>query len=143
MKTYESSTATLRTLLSHPSLQRSHVDATLEVLAEVNAEQRELDETIRIGGDVAVGVGESVDEGEVADELEALVQEAKREEEEKEERRRLEETQKKVPGVPKQETDIGVEEKLRKMKLNEDQEPAKGVRNERSDSKRVLAEPAS
>ena len=49
MKQYESSTATLRMLLSHPSLQREKVDETLEALAEVNAEQRELDETIRMG----------------------------------------------------------------------------------------------
>jgi charged multivesicular body protein 7 len=143
MKTYESSTATLRTLLSHPSLQRSHVDATLEALAEVNAEQRELDEAIKIGGDVAVGVGESVDEGEIADELETLVREAKREEEEREERRRLEEARNKIPVGPKGDVGLGLEEELEKLKLGEGRESATAGLREGTDSKQAVAEPAS
>ena len=67
MKLYESSTATLRTLLSHPSLQREKVEETLEALAEVNAEQREIDDMIRMGVDVALDGGAAgIDESEVA-----------------------------------------------------------------------------
>ena len=62
MKSYESSTATLKTILSHPSLQRDSVDKTLEALAEANADARELDNSIRIAGDVALGVDENMDD---------------------------------------------------------------------------------
>ena len=78
MKTYESSTATLRALLAHPSLQRDAVDRTFDALADANADARELDEAVRSGMDVAVGVDVSPDdEDDIKAELAALEAEAK------------------------------------------------------------------
>ncbi|KAF8163455.1 Snf7-domain-containing protein [Crassisporium funariophilum] len=76
MKTYESSTETLRAILAHPSLQRSHIDETMEALAEANADAREIDDAVRAGGDVALGVEDLVDDDEVEAEWRAMVQEA-------------------------------------------------------------------
>ncbi|TDL21517.1 hypothetical protein BD410DRAFT_829025 [Rickenella mellea] len=81
MKSYESSTATLRAILSHPSLQRERVEETMEAMAAASDEQREIDEVIRAGVGV---VGEVVDEGELEMELAGLVEEVKKEESEKE-----------------------------------------------------------
>ena len=78
MKAYESSTATLRALLAHPSLQRDAVERTFDALADANADARELDDAVRSGMDLAVGVGASAveDEDEINAELAALVAEA-------------------------------------------------------------------
>ncbi|GLB34835.1 putative snf7 [Lyophyllum shimeji] len=83
MKSYESSTATLRAILGHPSLQKESIEATLDALAEVNADAKEVDEAVRIGAEVAVGVSDVIDEGELEDELRALVLEAEQEKQEK------------------------------------------------------------
>ena len=78
MKTYESSTATLRALLAHPSLQRGAVERTFDALADANADTRELDEAVRSGLNVALGVDVSPDdEDEIKAELAALEAEAK------------------------------------------------------------------
>jgi charged multivesicular body protein 7 len=79
VKTYESSTATLRALLAHPSLQRDAVDRTFDALADANADARELDEAVRSGMDVALGVGvvSPDDEEDIKAELAALEAEAK------------------------------------------------------------------
>lgn len=79
MRTYESSTATLRALLAHPSLQRDAVDRTFDALADANADARELDEAVRSGMDVALGVDvvSPDDEDEIKAELAALEAEAK------------------------------------------------------------------
>ena len=53
MKTYESSTATLRAVLAHPLLQREKVDETMDAMASANAEARDIDDAIKIGMDVA------------------------------------------------------------------------------------------
>jgi len=79
MTLYESSTATLRAILAHPSLQKESIEATMDALADVNADAKEVDETVRIGTDVAVGIGDVIDDGELEDELEALVQEVEQE----------------------------------------------------------------
>lgn len=80
MKTYESSTATLRTLLADPSLQRDAVERTFDALADANADARELDEAVRSGMDVALGADVSLDdEDEIKAELAALEAEAKAE----------------------------------------------------------------
>jgi len=80
VKTYESSTATLRALLAHPSLQRDAVDRTLEALADANADARELDEAVRSGMDVASGVEvPPEDDEEIQAELAALEAEARAE----------------------------------------------------------------
>lgn len=82
MKSYTSSTVTLRSILSHSALQRDNVDKTMDALAEANADARELDEAIRIGGDVALGVGDNVDESEIEEEWAALVKDLSSEEKE-------------------------------------------------------------
>jgi hypothetical protein len=78
VKTYESSTATLRALLAHPSLQRDAVERTFDALADANTDAQELDEAVRSGMDVALGVDmSSDDEDEIKAELAALEAEAK------------------------------------------------------------------
>ena len=85
MKAYESSTATLRALLAHPSLQRDAVERTFDALADANADARELDDAVRSGMDLAVGASAPPeDEDEINAELAALVAEAEAEAREKE-----------------------------------------------------------
>ena len=91
MKTYESSTATLRTLLNDPALQRESVDKTLEALADAHADAKEIEDVVTVGGKVAgEAAGYEIDEDELADELERLALE----EHEKDEMAKLEKTQK-------------------------------------------------
>src|SRR5258708_4126876 len=52
MRMYESSTATLRAILAHPSLRRESIDQTLDALAEANTDAKEIDDAVRIGADV-------------------------------------------------------------------------------------------
>jgi charged multivesicular body protein 7 len=75
MKSYESSTVTLRSILAHPSLQRESIEATMDALAEANADAREVDDAVRMGADIAIGV-EDLDEGDLEAELQRLVEEA-------------------------------------------------------------------
>ena len=77
MKSYESSTATLRGILAHPSLARDNIDRTLEALAEANADAREMDDAVRMGGDLSTGVADAVgvDEDDLEAELRAMVKE--------------------------------------------------------------------
>ena len=85
MKAYESSTATLRALLAHSSLQRDAVERTFDALADANADARELDDIVRSGMDLAVGASAPPeDEDEINAELAALVAEAEAEAREKE-----------------------------------------------------------
>ncbi|KAG5647289.1 hypothetical protein DXG03_000826 [Asterophora parasitica] len=120
MKSYESSTTTLRAILAHPSLQKDSIDATLDALAEVNADAREVDEAVRVGGDVALGVsGDEISESELEDELAVLVREA---EEEREEERRAAEVRERLEGVARVPEGVSgptgpieVEEKMRRL----------------------------
>ncbi|KAJ8519483.1 hypothetical protein ONZ45_g3570 [Pleurotus djamor] len=83
MKSYESSTTTLRAILSHPSLKKEKVEETMEAMAEAMGDAREIDDAVRIGGDVALGIGEgqtSVDDSELEEELNRMVEEMKLEE---------------------------------------------------------------
>lgn len=94
MKTYESSTATLRAILSHPSLDRASIDKTMDALAEANADAKELDDAVRMGGDMAVGVDSLVDadmEEELEAELRAMAEEAEKEKEAVDMKKRLNE----------------------------------------------------
>jgi len=80
VKAYESSTATLRALLAHPSLQRDAMERTFDALADANADARELDDAVRSGMDLAVGAAAPPeDEDEINAELAALVAEAEAE----------------------------------------------------------------
>ncbi|KAF9218338.1 hypothetical protein BS17DRAFT_742320 [Gyrodon lividus] len=88
MRTYEKSTATLQVILSHPSLHREKIDETMDALAVANANAREVDETIRIGGDIAAAEAGVID-ADLEDELNELVKEAEREEAEASERAAL------------------------------------------------------
>lgn len=78
MKSYESSTATLRAILAHPSLQREKIDETMEAMASANEDAKEIDDAIRIGADIAQGSA-TIDDAELEDEWKALVQEAEKE----------------------------------------------------------------
>ncbi|KAG1877987.1 Snf7-domain-containing protein [Suillus subalutaceus] len=71
MKTYESSTATLKAILSHPSLQRDKIEETMDALATSTADAREIDDAIRMGGDMAA-VDAGIDDMELEAELNAL-----------------------------------------------------------------------
>ena len=76
MRAYETSTATLKDVLSHPSLQRDHIDTTMDALAETMADQQEIDDAIQSGGQLAVSAsGFEADEDELARELEGLIKE--------------------------------------------------------------------
>jgi len=79
MKAYETSTTTLRTLLSDPALRRENVEGTLESMREAHEEFKEIDDIIRIEADANT---EAVDDDELAKELEDLVEDSKREREE-------------------------------------------------------------
>jgi charged multivesicular body protein 7 len=107
MNAYSASTSTLKTLLSHPSLSKTHIESTTESLAEVLADQDEIDQAIRVGSAVAVGsagAAMGIDEDELARELEGLVEDEKREREVErkvdEEKRRVQEEAHKssIPG---------------------------------------------
>jgi charged multivesicular body protein 7 len=80
MKSYETSTATLKAVLAHPSLERTHVDETLEALTEANATAREVDDAIRAGTQLAnAEAGREIDDDEIEAELAALARDAERE----------------------------------------------------------------
>lgn len=76
MKSYDSSAITLRTILAHPSLQRDSIDKTMDALAEANLDAREVDDAVRMSGDVAIGIDGIVDDDELEAEWKALVEEA-------------------------------------------------------------------
>ncbi|KAG6814537.1 hypothetical protein H0H92_000064 [Tricholoma furcatifolium] len=99
MKSYESSTATLRAILAHPSLQKDSIDATLDALAEVNADAKEVDEAVRTGADIAVGV-DDIDDGELEEELKALVLESEKEKKEQAEVQQIDEKLNSIREVP-------------------------------------------
>lgn len=79
MKSYESSTTTLRSILAHPSLQKDSIEKTMDAMAEANTDAHEVDEAIRIGGDVALGIDAAFDDAELEQELKLLAQEAENE----------------------------------------------------------------
>lgn len=77
MAAYTTSTSTLKSILANPALDLDHVEKTTEELAEVMANQEEVDSAIRIGGEVAVGVSGEVDDEELKKELEGIVRDEK------------------------------------------------------------------
>ncbi|KAI0046151.1 hypothetical protein FA95DRAFT_1583128 [Auriscalpium vulgare] len=90
LKTYESSTTTLRTILAHPALQRAAVEGTLEALASASADAREVDDAVRLGGEAArADAGLDIDEDELEAELAALVAEGEAERREREDVERV------------------------------------------------------
>ncbi|KDQ60963.1 hypothetical protein JAAARDRAFT_125410 [Jaapia argillacea MUCL 33604] len=106
MKSYETSTSTLRAILSHPSLQKERIDETMDAMAAATADAREVDDAIRMGGDMAqTELG--IDDDELEAELRALAQEANIERAEQEEMQAVREKQLenenrsgRIPAVP-------------------------------------------
>jgi len=101
LKSYESSTTTLRMILAHPSLQRDKIDETMDAMASASADAWDLDEALqtnlKISGDSA---DPRIDESELEEELQALAREFEREKEDEaknELRTRLGEEGMKVP----------------------------------------------
>jgi charged multivesicular body protein 7 len=77
MKLYESSTVTLRTILSHPSLQRNKIDETMDALHSATEDAKDVDLTIRLAGEAEQAA--IIDDDEIERELRALVQDAENE----------------------------------------------------------------
>ena len=99
MESYESSTMTLRMILDHPSLQRDKIDETMEAMANASADAKEVDDAIRLGGDMAVADA-GIDESELEDELQALVKESEKERE-MAEIERAQEMRENAPSAPR------------------------------------------
>lgn len=90
MKLYESSTVTLRTILSHPSLQRDKIDETMDALHNATEDAKDVDLTIRLAGEAEQAT--IIDDDEIERELRALVQDAEDEKRAAQERAALEES---------------------------------------------------
>ncbi|KAE8539391.1 hypothetical protein D1P53_004491 [Cryptococcus gattii VGV] len=102
MAAYENSTSTLTQVLAHPSLSFERIAATTDALSEAMANQEEIDQAVRIGGEVAMGGKRvEVDEDELAKELEELVEEEKQAEQKK--------TEKKTPVVAEEKPNAATE----------------------------------
>ncbi|OCH92214.1 hypothetical protein OBBRIDRAFT_818381 [Obba rivulosa] len=82
MRSYESSTATLRAILAHPLLQREKIDETMDAMGSANTDAQEVDDAIRLGGQMAQADA-NIDEAELEEELQALVRESEAEQAEK------------------------------------------------------------
>jgi len=94
MKAYETSTTTLKRLLSHPSLQRDKIEATMSALEDATADHEEIDEAIRLGGEgIAAATGTVIDDDEIEEEIQRMIEEKEREEAEKKEREAIEKAQ--------------------------------------------------
>ena len=90
MKLYESSTVTLRTILSHPSLQRDKIDETMDALHNATEDAKDVDLTIRLAGEAEQAT--IIDDDEIERELRALVHDAEDEERAAKERAALEDS---------------------------------------------------
>lgn len=107
MKSYETSASTLRSILTHPSLQRDSIDNTLDALSAATADAREVDDAIRLGGEMAAAEsGYEVNEEELEAELKALVEEGEREKMEKVETEKVMEKQERENEVEKDKTAV-------------------------------------
>ena len=77
MKLYETSTVTLRTILSHPSLQRDKIDETMDALHTATEDAKDVDLTIRLAGEAEQAT--IIDDDELERELRALVKDVEAE----------------------------------------------------------------
>lgn len=81
----------------------------MEAMAEANEDAKEIDEALRIGGDVALGIDSSrSSDQELEEELRRLVEEDRREKEEAQVR----EVREKLGGIRIPETEIGSREEI-------------------------------
>lgn len=150
MAAYETSTSTLTQVLAHPSLSPERIAATTDALAEAMADQEEIDQAVRIGGEVAMGDRRvEIDEDELAKELEALVEEEKQAEQEKTEKKTSVEAEKKpdvatelprapvnAPASEREEVSITDEERLWQQRYEEAQ-ARKQAEKERFEAERL------
>jgi len=90
MKLYESSTVTLRTILSHPSLQRDKIDETMDALHSATEDAKDVDLTIRLAGEAEQAT--IIDDDEIEREFRALVQDVEKEKSAAQERVALEDS---------------------------------------------------
>lgn len=124
MRAYETSATTLRGILSHPSLQRGKIEATMAALEEATADHAEIDEAIRLGGEgVAASTGISIDEDEIEREIQRMIEEKEREEAEARERQQLEYVQRRREQKEKERKQAREEQQLTEEHRQEDQEP--------------------
>lgn len=75
MKSYQSSTATLRSILADPALNRDQIEETMHALADANASAKEVDEAIKLGGEMAMADADMSD-ADLDEELAELLKEA-------------------------------------------------------------------
>ena len=104
MKLYESSTVTLRTILSHPSLQRDKIDETMDALHNATEDAKDVDLTIRLAGEAEQAT--IIDDDEIERELRALVHDAEDEERAAKERAALEDSKRLEERLAKTLTDV-------------------------------------
>ncbi len=121
MRSYESSTATLREILAHELLHRDKIDATMDALAAANADAREVDGAIQLGAEMAqADAGVDGDDDALEAELRALVRDVEAEKGETavaEQRRRLAAGELSVPahtpvGAPQKSGAVREQEKV-------------------------------
>ena len=111
LSAYSSATASLKSLLSHPSLQRENVENTMDALQDALADQKEIEEIITEGGKAAVG--QDLVEDEIQEELKAMEEEARKEQEKEEAARKVREGQAKEASSHKEAASVSnAEEKL-------------------------------
>lgn len=117
LSAYSSATASLKSLLSHPSLQRENVENTMDALQDALADQKEIEDIVAEGGKAAAGY--DLMEDEVQDELEALEEEARKEREAEEAARALREKHalETVPSAEKTSEATAVEDKLASLSV--------------------------
>ncbi|KAK0521313.1 hypothetical protein OC835_006926 [Tilletia horrida] len=84
MQAYDKSTTTLKSLLSHPSLNLDKVEDTMAALSDAMADHTEVDDAIRAGSEGIAGQSGAadIDEDELERELAALEAESAREKQE-------------------------------------------------------------
>lgn len=90
MKFYKSSTPTLRTILSHPYLQRDKINETIDTLHSTTEDVKDVDLTILSASEVEQTT--TIDDDESEDELHASVQDAENEKPAAKERAALEDS---------------------------------------------------
>ncbi len=86
----------------------------MEAMAEANADAKEIDDAVRIGGDVAIGAKDIYDEDELQAELDRLIQESKEEKDIKalEEKQRLRKDE-----TPEEDVDNAIAEETKKIAI--------------------------
>ena len=77
LSAYQSATSSLRSLLAHPSLQKEHVENTMDAMQDALADQKEIEDVIKIGGQQTSGLDIAMDE--IEEELRQMQREAEEE----------------------------------------------------------------